>query len=116
MGRATWPVIASTGEPSMCAAARPVTRLVAPGPDVATHTPTGGPAPPRWRPPGVPGGGGGSTPATGGRPAPPAAANAAAIGPLPLAVALRSLNPGPAMRTSAVAVSVPHVTRSCVRL
>src|SRR5881396_2428601 len=40
MGRDTWPVIATTGELSMCAAASPVTRFVAPGPDVATHTPT----------------------------------------------------------------------------
>ena len=39
MGRATWPVIATTGELSMCAVASPVTRFVAPGPDVATHTP-----------------------------------------------------------------------------
>src|SRR5207249_4460798 len=40
MGRDTCPVIATTGELSMYAAASPVTRLVAPGPDVATHTPT----------------------------------------------------------------------------
>src|SRR6266540_3544747 len=40
IGRPTWPVIARTGEPSMWAVASPVTRLVAPGPDVATHTPT----------------------------------------------------------------------------
>ncbi len=39
IGRDTWPVIATTGELSMCAVASPVTRLVAPGPDVATHTP-----------------------------------------------------------------------------
>ena len=39
MGRDTCPVMATTGELSMYAVARPVTRLVAPGPDVATHTP-----------------------------------------------------------------------------
>ncbi len=32
--------MASTGELSMCAVASPVTRFVAPGPEVATHTPT----------------------------------------------------------------------------
>jgi hypothetical protein len=40
IGRDTWPVIATTGEESMCAVASPVTRFVAPGPDVATQTPT----------------------------------------------------------------------------
>src|SRR5262249_19254805 len=35
----TWPVIAITGIESMCAVASPVTRLVAPGPEVAIHTP-----------------------------------------------------------------------------
>ncbi len=39
IGRDTWPVIATTGELSMYAVASPVTRLVAPGPEVATHTP-----------------------------------------------------------------------------
>ena len=39
MARGTWPVIATTGELSIWAVASPVTRLVAPGPDVATHTP-----------------------------------------------------------------------------
>ncbi len=44
------------------------------------------------------------------------AADAAAMGPLPVAVALRSLNPGPARRTSACAGSVPQVTRRLVRV
>ena len=39
MARDTWPVIATSGVLSMCAVAIPVTRLVAPGPDVATQTP-----------------------------------------------------------------------------
>lgn len=37
---ATWPVMATIGTESMCASARAVTRLVAPGPDVAMQTPT----------------------------------------------------------------------------
>ena len=37
---ATWPVMASMGMESMLASARAVTRLVAPGPEVAMHTPT----------------------------------------------------------------------------
>ena len=37
---ATWPVIATSGIESMCASAIGVTRLVAPGPDVAMVTPT----------------------------------------------------------------------------
>lgn len=36
----TCPVIATSGTESMCASAIGVTRLVAPGPDVAMHTPT----------------------------------------------------------------------------
>ena len=36
----TWPVMASIGTESMKALAIPVTRLVAPGPDVAMHTPS----------------------------------------------------------------------------
>ena len=40
MGEVTWPVIATRGTLSSMASARPVTRLVAPGPDVAMHTPT----------------------------------------------------------------------------
>ena len=36
----TWPVIATIGTESMCASASGVTRLVAPGPDVAMQTPT----------------------------------------------------------------------------
>ncbi|RPK31891.1 hypothetical protein EES39_39865 [Streptomyces sp. ADI92-24] len=36
----TWPVIATSGTESMCASAIGVTRLVAPGPEVAMHTPT----------------------------------------------------------------------------
>ncbi len=36
----TWPVIATIGTESMNASAMPVTRLVAPGPDVAMQTPT----------------------------------------------------------------------------
>ena len=39
-GAATWPVIATTGTESMLASASAVTRLVAPGPDVAMQTPT----------------------------------------------------------------------------
>ena len=35
----TWPVIATTGEESAYAVAIPVIRLVAPGPEVAEHTP-----------------------------------------------------------------------------
>ncbi len=38
--RATWPVIATIGMLSSLASARQVTRLVAPGPLVAMHTPT----------------------------------------------------------------------------
>ena len=37
---ATWPVMATIGTESMCASASGVTRLVAPGPEVAMHTPT----------------------------------------------------------------------------
>ena len=37
--RPTWPVMATIGMESICAVAMPVTRLVAPGPDVAQHTP-----------------------------------------------------------------------------
>ena len=36
----TWPVIATIGTESMYASAIGVTRLVAPGPEVAAHTPT----------------------------------------------------------------------------
>ena len=36
----TWPVIATSGTESMCASAIGVTRFVAPGPEVAMHTPT----------------------------------------------------------------------------
>jgi hypothetical protein len=36
----TWPVMATTGMLSSIAVASPVTRLVAPGPLVAMHTPT----------------------------------------------------------------------------
>jgi hypothetical protein len=36
----TWPVMATMGTESSSASARPVTKLVAPGPDVAMHTPT----------------------------------------------------------------------------
>ena len=36
----TWPVIATTGTESIAASAKGVTRFVAPGPDVAIHTPT----------------------------------------------------------------------------
>ena len=36
----TWPVSATMGMESIMASTRPVTRLVAPGPDVAQHTPT----------------------------------------------------------------------------
>ena len=39
MARGTCPVMATTGDESICAVARPVTRLVAPGPEVATQTP-----------------------------------------------------------------------------
>ena len=39
-GRATWPVIATIGTESMYASAIGVTRFVAPGPEVAMHTPT----------------------------------------------------------------------------
>ncbi len=38
--RPTCPVMATTGIESICASASGVTRLVAPGPDVAMHTPT----------------------------------------------------------------------------
>ena len=37
---ATCPVIATSGDESSIAVAIPVTRLVAPGPEVAMHTPT----------------------------------------------------------------------------
>ena len=40
MRRGTCPVMATIGTESSSASARPVTRFVAPGPDVATHTPT----------------------------------------------------------------------------
>jgi len=36
----TWPVIQTMGEESIIAVAMPVTRLVAPGPEVAIATPT----------------------------------------------------------------------------
>jgi hypothetical protein len=36
----TWPVIATMGIESIMALAMPVTRLVAPGPEVARQTPT----------------------------------------------------------------------------
>ena len=36
----TCPVMATMGTESMCASAMAVTRLVAPGPEVAMHTPT----------------------------------------------------------------------------
>ena len=36
----TWPVIATIGTESMCASASGVTRLDAPGPEVAMQTPT----------------------------------------------------------------------------
>ena len=36
----TWPVMQTMGEESSIAVAMPVTRLVAPGPEVARHTPT----------------------------------------------------------------------------
>ena len=39
-GRPTWPVMATIGTESMYAVIMPVTRFVAPGPDVARHTPT----------------------------------------------------------------------------
>jgi hypothetical protein len=39
-GRATWPVMATIGTESMYASAIGVTRLVAPGPEVAMQTPT----------------------------------------------------------------------------
>lgn len=38
--RGTWPVIATIGTESRRASASPVTRLVAPGPEVAMQTPT----------------------------------------------------------------------------
>ncbi len=38
-GVATWPVIATIGTESRNAFAMPVTRFVAPGPEVAMHTP-----------------------------------------------------------------------------
>ena len=38
--RATCPVMATYGSESALAPMMPVTRLVAPGPEVATHTPT----------------------------------------------------------------------------
>ena len=37
--RPTWPVMTTIGTESICAVAMPVTRLVAPGPDVAQATP-----------------------------------------------------------------------------
>ncbi len=39
MFKGTWPVMAISGEESAYAVAIPVTKLVAPGPDVARHTP-----------------------------------------------------------------------------
>lgn len=39
MRRGTWPVMATSGTESIMASASPVTRLVAPGPEVAMHTP-----------------------------------------------------------------------------
>ena len=39
-GRGTWPVITTMGTESICAVAMPVTRLVAPGPEVPKQTPT----------------------------------------------------------------------------
>ena len=36
----TWPVMQTSGIESIIAVAMPVTRLVAPGPEVATATPT----------------------------------------------------------------------------
>ena len=36
----TWPVMATIGMESIMASTRPVTRLVAPGPEVAQQTPT----------------------------------------------------------------------------
>ena len=39
-GMPTWPVMATTGTESIWASASGVTRLVAPGPEVAMHTPT----------------------------------------------------------------------------
>ena len=36
----TWPVMQTTGEESIIAVAMPVTRFVAPGPEVAMATPT----------------------------------------------------------------------------
>ena len=36
----TWPVMATIGIESIIASTRPVIRLVAPGPEVAQHTPT----------------------------------------------------------------------------
>ena len=40
MARGTCPVIATIGTESICAVMIPVTRFVAPGPEVATQTPT----------------------------------------------------------------------------
>ena len=39
-GAATWPVNATIGTESAKASPKPVIKLVAPGPDVATQTPT----------------------------------------------------------------------------
>ncbi|MNH15510.1 hypothetical protein D3C79_751240 [compost metagenome] len=38
--QATWPLMATSGTESSSASASPVTRLVAPGPEVAMQTPT----------------------------------------------------------------------------
>ncbi|MNH46550.1 hypothetical protein D3C79_1093720 [compost metagenome] len=38
--QATWPLMATRGTESSSASAKPVTRLVAPGPEVAIQTPT----------------------------------------------------------------------------
>ena len=40
IARGTWPVMATSGTLSSIASARPVTRFVAPGPEVAMQTPT----------------------------------------------------------------------------
>ncbi|SLJ33393.1 Uncharacterised protein [Mycobacteroides abscessus subsp. abscessus] len=40
IGNGTWPVMATTGTESAWASASGVTRLVAPGPEVARQTPT----------------------------------------------------------------------------
>ena len=40
IARPTWPVMATIGTESICASAIGVTRLVAPGPEVAMQTPT----------------------------------------------------------------------------